>query len=308
LSPNGIVFLFPAFASDYRENDSFAIPGYQPLFSSLLAKASERVDRELMTFHPVSNNFLDQNLWNQCISYIQSCTCSGLLRKKGIKPDLLAGYSMGIYAALADSGSISFESGIDLIRAAHEEIARLITGKEFAVCAVIGLDENDIRTLMARTDPEIVISNRNGEFSFVLTGPKKAIISLLLSAREEGAIHTQRFNFGEPYHSSFLAETAKGFKESVNTIPFRIPVVPVISSIDQCILTTAEELKAEVVRNLYQPFNWYVTNLRLKELGYGKFIECSPLHSLVKIAKFLPGSFSYFPASSLLSSPFPAEP
>ncbi|MEI6456947.1 MAG: acyltransferase domain-containing protein, partial [bacterium] len=234
-------------------------------------------------------------------------TCSRLLRKKGIKPDLMAGYSMGIYSALADSGSVTYETGLDLIKAAHEEITRIISGKEFAMCAVIGLNENDIRSLIYKTDTGIEISNINGEFSFVLSGPKESIIAFLLSARDEGAIHTQRFNLGEPYHSHFLAETATGFKKFVNSLFFRNPDVRLISSIDQQILSGAVELKAEVVRNLFHPFNWYSTNIRMKELGFGKFIECSPLHSLVKMARFFPGDFSSFPASSLLRRSLPAE-
>ncbi|MEI6456540.1 MAG: hypothetical protein WCO93_09655, partial [bacterium] len=70
MSQNGIVFLFPAFANDYRENDSFTIPGFQPLFRSLLEIAAERLDHELLTFDASGNNFLDQSLRNQYISYI----------------------------------------------------------------------------------------------------------------------------------------------------------------------------------------------------------------------------------------------
>jgi len=307
LFSNGTVFLFPAFAADYRENDATSIPGFFPLFKSLLDRASEEFDPDLRTFDPALNDFPEDGLLNQYITYLQSLTCSILLRREGITPDLVAGYSMGIYAACADTGAVSLKDGLELIRSAHREINGVITEGDFTMGAIIGLDEKDIRDLIAKTRDEAEIVNRNGEFSFVVSGRRKQLLEILSMAREEGAIHVSDLRVDEPYHSVFLTAAQTGFSEFISGVEFRDPSEPLISPIDQGILKSATDLKAEIVRNLYTPFDWYRTNQRMAELGITRFIESSPLRSLTRIAMFFPEKRHYFTASGVLSGTLPSH-
>lgn len=294
MSEHGIVFLFPAFASDYKDDQSRLIPGYNDLFKVFLGKASDQVNSELSFFDPETNDFLDHTLYNQYISYIQSCTCSNLLRSKGLNPGILAGYSMGIYAALFDSGTIAFETGLDLIKNAYDEIRNVTKDQDFSMCSIIGLNFDDIHQMIVLTDPETEISNQNGEFSFVLSGRLASIQSIVSKAKEEGAIHTHLFAVKEPYHSGFLQNTESGFSKFVDQIQVINPTTPLLSVIDQNPLSSAGQIKSELVRNLFQPFNWYKTHIKLTDLRYKIFIVCSPLPALVKIARFIPGEAKYF--------------
>jgi [acyl-carrier-protein] S-malonyltransferase len=300
LSSFDTAFLFPAFAADYREYEGPAIPGYRELFASMLAVASEKADPELMAFDPAGNTFLSQSLLNQYLSYTQSLTCSLLLRRNHIVPDILACYSMGIYAGLADAGVFSFETGLEIIREAHREIARVVAGRKFAMGAVIGLDAHDIGDLIRRNGPGLGISIRNGEFSYVVTGPQNNLSGFLASAREEGAIHTNLLNTETPYHSEYLEATRPAFSAYVEGLSFGKPTLPVISPVDQSILTTPAEMKEEVVRNLFSPFDWYLTNKRLCELGTRRLIESAPLRSLVRMARFYPLDLTYLSPSEAL--------
>lgn len=303
MSEPGIVFLFPAFPSDYKEDVSQLIPGYAELFKVYLRKASDWVDSALSFFDPGIHNFLDNELHNQYIAYIQSCTCSYLLRSKGLNPGILAYYSMGIYASLVDSGSITFETGLDLIKNAYREIRIILKDSDFSMCSIIGLNVDDIRQLISRTDPETEISNQNGKFSFVLSGQLSSIKLIVTQAREEGAIHTSLLDVKEPYHSRFLRETQFGFSKFIGKIQVSDPVTPILSSINQTQLNSTGQIKSELVKNLYHPFNWYQTHINLIDRGYKLFIECSPLPSLIKIARFLPGEARYISPLSALNSP-----
>lgn len=294
MSAPGIVLVFPAFASDYKEDLSQLIPGYTDLFRDLARKASEQVNAPLYLFDSSTHNFLDHELFNQYISYIQSCTCSTLIRNMGLNPGILAGYSMGIYAALFDSESITFETGLDLIRNAFREIGEVTKNRNFSMCSIIGLNIKDIHQLINQIDKDTEISNQNGVFAFVLSGHLSSLNSIVFKAKEEGAIHTHIFEVTQPYHSGFLKETETEFSNFVNHIQVLKPVSPIISVIDQTTLTSPEQLRRELVRGLYQPLNWYQTHLKLSNIGYKTFIECSPLNALRRIARFLPGEVTYF--------------
>jgi len=297
------VFIFPAFVSDYLEDQSREITGFTNVFYPLLEQAATLIDPELFEFHPVTKNFLDQELRNQLISYIQSYSCARLLRSRNIIPDFLAGYSMGLYGALTDAGSISFKEGLFLIINAFENIFSTIREGDFSMGIVIGLNKEDIKGLISKTDPLTEISNQNSEFSFVLSGTTGSLAALLKMAKEEGAIHTRKMQVGIPYHSNFLKEASTGFSTFVHSIPIRQPTVPVISVIDQTLIDSPGRCSTELIRNLFQPFNWYQTHLKLVGLGVKTFIESGPVPGLVKIARFIPGNASYMTVLAALSAP-----
>lgn len=303
MSDPGIVFLFPAFASDYKDNLSLSIPGYAELFKVFLTRASDSTDSDLTSFDPDSHNFLENELKNQYIAYIQSCTCASILRSKEVKPGIQAYYSMGIYAALFNSGSVTFETGLDLIKSAFTVIRNILQDESFSMCSIIGLNIDDIRHLILLTDQDTEVSNQNGEFSFILSGRLSSLKQIISQAKEEGAIHTGLFAVKVPYHSQFLRETQSGFSEFIGNIRISDPETPILSSLDQILLTTSGQIKSELIRNLYNPFNWYKTHMKLSELGFRIFIECSPVPSLIKIARFIPGEVKYLTPLSAIGSP-----
>ncbi len=306
MSAPGVAFVFPAFASDYKEDQTNLIQGYTELLRDLLRKASDQVNAPLYRFDPLTKNFLDHELFNQYISFIQSCTCSILLRRSKLNPGMVAGYSMGIYASLFDSGSITLETGLELIRNAYHEIENITKDQNFSMGSVIGLSSDDIHQLIDHIDPDTEISNRNGPFSFVLSGRVSSLEGIIAKSKEEGAIHTHMFTVHQPYHSGFLKGTEPGFSSFVNQVHVNKPITPVISVIDQKELTSPEQVRQELVRNLFQPLDWYQTHLKLTDLGNTVFIEGSPLNTLSKIARFIPGNVKYYsPLNALNSLLFP---
>ena len=293
-------FIFPAFAHEYPD-DLFGGSGdFEHIFYLFLKQASSEVDLDLNNFNSVLNNFLEDEVRTQYITYLYSCSLSKYFKKKGISPCFTAGYSMGIYSSLFHSEVTSFNAGLLLIRSAYHAIKSITGDGNFGMCSVIGLSRKDITELIQSHELEVGITNQNSQYAFVLSGTLKDIMILTDIAKAEGALHTHLLKVMLPYHSTILNETKESFSEFINSIHFNPPSTSIISLIDQRIVYEPEDLKKEVVNNLFTPLNWYKTQLELQNAGVNLFIECGFGNGLVKNARFIDGDFKFYSALDYL--------
>jgi [acyl-carrier-protein] S-malonyltransferase len=302
LSQKKLAFVFPPFASDYPDDPFINLTGFDDCFRKFLSRAAEFADPDLIQFSLPSNNFLDDELKTQYISYIQACSLVSWFREKGVIPAYSSGYSMGIYAALYQSEVISFLDGLLLIRQAFKEIKKITGKKEFGMCAIIGLNLDDLEQLISKEKLNLKLAIQNSVCSFSISGASGDILRLTESAQKEGALSTRVLNVSVPYHCDFLKDTAGGFREFVNQIQFRSPKMPIVSLVDQELLLEEQSLKDEVVRNLFTSLNWYKTQLYLQELGINRFVECGSGKGIVKIARFIEGDAAFYTANSFTTS------
>jgi len=290
LAEDNIALIFPAFISDYRDDPSLEFPAFRDVFQALLIKAAGYVDKELLSFHPESNPMLQDELRNQYISYIYGCSCADILLKSGVKPGMIAGYSMGIYASLFTAGSISFETGLSFIQKAYAAIRKVLPHRQYGMCGVIGLSEKDIREIALHHSLNLMIVNRNSDYSFILAGESFHINVFLLKAREEGALHARSLGVTIPYHTNLLEEAAKDLSHAVFNADIQAPAIPIISVLNQDMIINGDRARNEVVNNIHTPFDWLVTQQQMFSSGIRTFTECGPSQALRKNSKFIPGA------------------
>ena len=298
MSQKNLAFVFPPFASDYPDDPFSNLTGFEDCFRKFLSRAAEFADPDLSLFEIPSMTFLEDELKTQYISYIQACSLVSWFRERGVIPGYCCGYSMGIYAALFQAEVISFIDGLVLIQQAYKEIKKVTGKQEYAMCAIIGLNHDDVEHIKDKEKMNIKVAIRNSVCSFSISGTAEDILRLTGSALKEGALSVRILNVSVPYHSDFLKNTAPGFTEFVNQMQFRSPRMPIVSLVDQDILLEEHALKQEVVRNLFTSLNWYETQLYLQELGVTRFVECGSGKGIVKNAKFIEGDADSYTANS----------
>lgn len=273
--------------------------GFSDRFHQQLNVASAIVDPDLSFFHPEDQTFLDHELRTQYMAFIYGCTISETLRERGFHPGMLCGYSMGIYAALVHGGAISFENGLLLIRNAFQEISYTTMTGRFGMAGITGLTKPDILKIL-HSLPDIEITNQNSSYSFVLSGRQSDLEEALDAAREEGAFHARMLNVTVPYHSHLLKSAALQFAKFVYCLDIHPPKIPIISVLSQNFLHSPEDIKTELVDNLYKQFNWHDTQTKMLNLGMNLFIECGPGKSLKKNSKFIEGEYQFLSMDEVL--------
>ena len=297
-------FIFPAFISEYLGNEIQILDSFSSRFQQNLTTASKITGIDFERFSIENKLYTEDELSSQIISYVFSCSLSDVLIYRGLKPDILAGYSMGLYAALYTGGVIDFEEGIRLIVKAFKISKSVINGIDSGMGSVIGLTRKEIDEIIVAHNLEAEIANSNSIHSHLITGQLKAVNRLLDIARETGALNVSLLNVKTPYHSQLLKETRGEFQQFItNHIKLKKSNYPIISSIDQRMLESPNEINTELTNNLSECINWMASFNKLLNLGITQFIECGAGKSLQRISRFIPGDFKVYPINKVENIP-----
>ena len=288
-------FIFPAFISEYLGNEIQILDSLSSSFQKNLTLASKITGINFEQFSLEDKAYTEDELRSQIISYIFSCSLSDVLIFRGLKPDILAGYSMGLYATLYTGGVIDFEEGIRLINQAFQISKSVINNIESGMGSIIGLTRKEIDEIITAHRLEAEIANSNSIHSHLVTGQLQAVNRLLNVARKTGALSVSLLNVKTPYHSQLLKETSPEFQQFItNHIQLRKSNYPIISSIDQRILELPDEINTELTNNLFERINWMASFDKLLNLGVIQFIECGAGKSLQRISRFMPEDFKIY--------------
>jgi len=287
-----LAFFYPAFVLKYIGKEISILERNKVSFSRKLLEASDYTGADVSDFDIVNNNYLGDELKNQYLSYIFSCSFSDLLKENGVDADYIAGFSMGIYAALYKAGSFDFRTGLLMIKDVFYTIKDIVAGKDFSMASVIGFSEEEISTYLLKfSSIECVI--QNGGHSFVLSGPAENMGSALEYFQEEGAIHLSKFSVSCPYHSSVLSPHKGLFDKILKKYSMNDAIIPISSFIDNRQVHTCEEIKEEIVKNIISPLNFYNALIYLQNQGVHEIIEVGPGDSLTKSSRFIEGDFKF---------------
>lgn len=293
-------FIFPAFISEFIGTEVQILNSLSDNFLENLEKASAITSDDFTKFSITDTAYTEDELRSQVITYIFSCSLADVLISKGMQPDVMAGYSMGLYATIYTGGAINFEDGIKLINKAYSISKKIIGNIESNMGSIIGLTVNEIEEIISNNRLEVEIANTNSIHSHLITGSKKEVHQLLIKARETGALNTSLLKVSTPYHSKLLKNTEEDLLEFIkDNIKFKHSSYPIISSINQKMIKSADQIQKELVMNLFTKINWMDTFNHLQSMGVSQFIECGAGKSLYKTGRFMPGIFSIYPMNKL---------
>lgn len=293
-------FIFPAFVSEYLGNEIEIARNLSADFDVFLNITESKYFPEFGNFSLVDKRFLENELLSQISSYIFGCSIAAGLKRKGLTPAVVAGNSMGLYAAIYATAVVNFNDGLRLLTKASEFIRNETEGQNMGMAAIVGLELNDVQAIVNQTDNKTSIANKNGKYSFLISGEKNSIKLALGLAIKEGALFTSTVLVDSPYHSDFLKKAALNFGNFIDQdISLKDPMYPIVSSVDQQELRTSAQIRDELVKNIYKPINWYASMVKMINTGTNCFVECGAGNSLTKLARFIDGDFKIYPINKI---------
>jgi [acyl-carrier-protein] S-malonyltransferase len=95
-----------------------------------------------------------------------------------------------------------------------------------------------------------------------------------------------------PYHSRFMAKASDKIRTFMEGVSIQPPSVPIVSCVNQKVLSTAQDIRDELRCNVSDKINWLKTMQRMLELGVNLFVECGMSKSLTQLAKFIGGEYT----------------
>jgi [acyl-carrier-protein] S-malonyltransferase len=283
-----VAYLFPAFGMRYRGPLARRPIGFEDERDRLLAVARGivAVDVAEAGLAPVGDP-LSNSLREHYLSYVDSCALAAVVARSGVPCALAAGYSMGLFAALAHCGALSFEDGLHLIehvvRVAHD----VVDERDYGMGAVIGLDLEMVETIVCDTGPGVEVADVSAEQVIVLAGLCPDVDRALAAATGAGALYATMLPIVLPFHSSWMAPAGPRIREFLPRLRIRAPRCRVVSAVDQVVMTDAAAVARELAQNIVSPLHWLRTMQVLVDAGVGTVVECGFSESLCKFAKGL---------------------
>lgn len=204
-----------------------------------------------------------------------------------IKPDVVAGHSLGEFAALVVNGTLSFEDGLNLVLN-RALIAQKVCEKfDTAMGAVIGLSdeyiERRIKEITKETGEPVYFANYNGPGQVVITGSRKGIRTACKLFKEEGAKRAVPLAIGGSFHSPFMEEAEKELGLIIKDTEFRKPFCPIYQSVDGEVHTNPKEIQDNLVIHITHSVQWTKMVNNMVRDGVRTFYEVGTDDTLQKI-------------------------
>lgn len=202
-----------------------------------------------------------------------------LEREVGVKPDLLAGHSLGEYTALFATGALSFGDVLKLVRERGRAMEEACPRGQGGMAAILGLEGHKVDELcrIARRDDEVLVpANYNCPGQVVISGHLEAVKRAVELSKELGAKRGVLLEVSGPFHSPLMERAAERLREVLEEVNWGSFSVPVVSNVTAEPYSSPEEAKRLLVLQVKSPVRWEDSVRKMVALGVDTFIELGP--------------------------------
>ncbi|MEU0077509.1 acyltransferase domain-containing protein [Micromonospora tulbaghiae] len=200
-------------------------------------------------------------------------------------PEVVAGHSLGEYAALHLAGCLDFDSALGLV-VRRGQLMESVTGG--GMVAVLGLPLSRVTELLAEI-PDVDLANHNLPDQFVLAGSAAGVRAVVDAVRRHGTGRCVPLAVSVPAHSRFMAGAAEAFAVALREVAPAPPSIPVVSNV-----TGAPHVPGEIpgtlLRHFVEPVRWWDTMCLLARSGVAEPVEVGPGEVLTKMWRRAAGS------------------
>jgi len=202
-----------------------------------------------------------------------------------LSPILAAGHSLGEYSALYAAGALDFDSVMQLVKRRGALMYAEGEKNPGTMAAIIGMEATAVEQLCAEVGGVVVPANYNEPKQTVISGEIPAVKAVAELAKARGALKAVLLPVSGAFHSPLLKESAAEFAEYLGRFEIRTPAFPVIANVTGQPVTSADEVRDCLGRQLISPVRWVATMACARSLGGTKFLEIGPGNVLAGLAR-----------------------
>ena len=211
-----------------------------------------------------------------------------------LSPVVMAGHSLGEYTALVASNSMSFFDAIQLVRKRGGLMQAAVPSGAGSMAAILGLEDSVIIEICKKASIKGVVEavNFNSPGQVVIAGEKNAVTHACELMKEAGAKRALILPVSVPSHCSLMKQAASEFKNSIDSVDFKMSDVKVIHNVDANYASDINKIKSKLVEQLHMPVLWTSSVNKMKELGVEKLLEAGPGKVLTGLTRRIDKSLS----------------
>jgi [acyl-carrier-protein] S-malonyltransferase len=205
----------------------------------------------------------------------------------GPAPVVVAGHSLGEFAALVVAGALDFAAALRLVAERARLMQNAVPPGEGAVAALLGLDDERVAELCETLPSERIVEpvNYNAPGQVVIAGHADAVDQAIEAAQAAGAKRAVALPVSVPSHSSLMKEAAVELGETLAAVDWAEPQIPVIHNVDAARHSDPAAIREALRRQIYNPVHWSQSVGALQDAGASVLVELGPGKVLTGLAK-----------------------
>jgi [acyl-carrier-protein] S-malonyltransferase len=200
------------------------------------------------------------------------------LEQRGLVPDYVAGHSLGEYSALVAAGALKLGDALNVVRKRGLFMQQAVPPEEGAMAAFVGLDLEAVSEI-CREASELGIcapANINAPNQTVIAGHRASVERGVMMAKERGARKAVLLAVSAPFHCELMKPAAQRLEPLLRATEFADLAVPLVTNVDASLITSGEQAREALVRQVASPVRWSDSIKLLLEQGVTRFVEVGP--------------------------------
>ena len=200
-----------------------------------------------------------------------------VLEQKGVRPDYVAGHSLGEYSALVAAGALKFADAVRLVRKRGQYMQEAVPPGEGAMAAILGMRPGQVAEICRKAaDGKVMPANLNSPEQTVISGHAAAVKSAVEQASAAGAKRAVVLPVSAPFHSELMRPAQERLQEDLRATEFSSLKIPLVTNVDAGIITSGAEAREALIRQVTLPVRWEESIRELIEQGTTTFVEVGP--------------------------------
>lgn len=193
------------------------------------------------------------------------------------KPAMVAGHSLGEYAALVACGALRFEDALLLVSRRAHAMQQACEIKKGTMAAVLGMPDDRVADICSQiTDDIVVAANFNCPGQVVISGTLEGVDKACELLKANGAKRALRLQVGGAFHSPLMQPAAEELKTAILETEFHTPVCPIYQNVDAMARTNPQQIRQNLLLQLTSPVLWTQSVRNMLSDGCSAFYEFGP--------------------------------
>jgi [acyl-carrier-protein] S-malonyltransferase len=202
-------------------------------------------------------------------------------------PSMLAGHSLGEYAALVAGGVLSFQDALHLTRFRAEHMQAAVPEGTGGMAAILGLEDSEVEAACAEAAQGEVLeaANFNSPGQVVIAGTKEAVLRGIEAAKARGAKRAIALAMSVPSHCGLMRGASEHLADMLSSIAIQSPHIPVVHNCDMQAHHEPAAIKRALTQQLFMPVRWVGVVRSMADAGITAIAECGPGKVLAPLCK-----------------------
>jgi len=271
-------FVFPGQGAQYKgmgREIAERFPTAQAAFDEADAATAFPISR-LCFEGPESDLMLTEN--TQPAILATSIALYRALQSRGLRPDYVAGHSLGEYSALVAAGALKLGEAAALVRRRGRYMQEAVPVGTGAMAAMLGLDLSAALALCEQAAQGQVVSpaNLNSPGQIVIAGDREAVERAVNLSKDFGAKRAILLQVSAPFHCALMKPAEERLSVDLDNTMFSDLQVPLVTNVDAALIHSGAEARSALKRQVSRPVRWQETIQYLLNEGVRTFVEVGP--------------------------------